>query len=46
MPLLLLHPGDLDLSQWVVVFIVWIVIPFVILYLFVKYLANRNNDRE
>ena len=46
MTLLLLHPGDLDLSQWVFIFIIWVVIPLVILYGFVNYLYNRNKNRK
>jgi len=43
MSLLLLHPGDLGFSQWVMLFIVWIVAPIVILYIVVKYINRWRN---
>jgi hypothetical protein len=40
---LLLHPGDLVLSQWITLFFVWIVAPIGILYFILKYLNKRRN---
>jgi hypothetical protein len=43
---LLLHPGDLSLSQWVLLFFVWVVAPIVILYFIFKRFGDRKGGRK
>jgi hypothetical protein len=42
MGIILLHGGNLDLSQWAVIFIAWVVIPALIIRSYIRYRDKKR----